>query len=326
MKRRSFLSGASAGVAATAIAAPAVAKAAADTTWRLAQAFPSALETQYQAVGLIARRVAELTGGRFRIETGDGAVNVLDAVSAGRVEIGYATSYDYVDRDPAFAFDTALPFGLNARQQTAWMLFGGGDALLGELFAGHNIHRLAAGNTGARMGGWFTRPILEPEDFKGLRIRAAGVAGDVLARLGAAPRPMRYYYYPGWWEGGAQLSLYVNADAWGRLPDGFRHALAAAAAEADRWTMAKYDAESPAALRRLLADGAELRAFPRHVQLAGYDAALAVYADYAARSERFARIYENWSRFQRDENQWFRVAEDTFDNFVFTATATAAMA
>lgn len=35
----------------------------------------------------------------------------------------------------AFGFETALPFGLNTRQQDAWMYYGGGMELVREFYA-----------------------------------------------------------------------------------------------------------------------------------------------------------------------------------------------
>src|SRR3546814_4670767 len=99
----------------------------------------------------------------FRSEIVPG-LQVLDAVQAGTVECGHTASYYYVGKDPTFAFDTAIPFGLNGRQQNAWMMFGGGMELMREFFKGYNCINFMAGNTGAQMGGWFRKEIKTVED------------------------------------------------------------------------------------------------------------------------------------------------------------------
>src|SRR5690606_1507701 len=115
-------------------------------------------------------------------------LQVLDAVQAGTVECGHTASYYYVGKDPTFAFDTAVPFGLNARQQNAWMYHGGGRALMNEFFKDYNLHAIPTGNTGAQMGGWYRKEIKTVEDLKGLKMRVGGFAGQVLTKLGVVPQ------------------------------------------------------------------------------------------------------------------------------------------
>ena len=82
----------------------------------------------------------------------------------------------------------------------------------------------------------------------------------------------KYYYYPGFWEGGPQLSVYVNVKQWEALPKAYQAVFEAAAAQSNIWMLAKYDAENMPALRRLVAGGAILKPFPRDVMEAAYKA------------------------------------------------------
>src|SRR5215475_4834041 len=139
MKRRTFLKSAAVGLASTPIAAPAIAQADPEIKWRLASSFPKSLDTIFGAANVISDRVAAATDGKFQIRVFAGgeivpAFQVLDAVQNGTVECGHSASYYYVGKDPTFAFDTAIPFGLNARQQNAWMYHGGGIDLMREFF------------------------------------------------------------------------------------------------------------------------------------------------------------------------------------------------
>ncbi|PWC75477.1 TRAP transporter substrate-binding protein [Azospirillum sp. TSH64] len=358
MKRRSFLTSAGVGVAASTLAAPAIAQSQPEIHWRLASSFPKSLDTIYGAADTIAARVAAATDGKFTIRpfaAGEivPGLQVLDAVQNGTVECGHTASYYYVGKDPTFTFDATVPFGLNARQQNAWIYNGGGMALLREFFDGYGVMNFPAGNTGVQMGGWFRKEIKTVEDLKGLKFRIGGFAGQVLAKLGTVPQQIaggdiypslekgtidaaewigpyddeklgfnkvaKYYYYPGWWEGGLNVSLLVNKQQWDQLPKQYKAVLEAACFEANLTMNAKYDAENPAALRRLVAGGAQLRPFPREVMEACYKAATELYEETAKTNPKFAKIYEPWKKFRDDEYLWFRVAENSFDNFAFTA-------
>src|SRR3546814_16401840 len=108
-----------------------------EISWRMASSFPKSLDTIFGAGEVIARRVEAATDGKFKIRVFAGGeivpgLQVLDAVQAGTVECGHTASYYYVGKGPTFAFDTAIPFGLNGRQPNAWMMFGGGMELTRE--------------------------------------------------------------------------------------------------------------------------------------------------------------------------------------------------
>ena len=357
MERRSFLKKTGAGLAAGAVAAPAIAQGLPEIQWRLASSFPKSLDTIYGAAELFQSRVAAATGGKFQIRVFAGgeivpAFSVMDAVKDGTVECGHTASYYFFGKDPAFALDTAVPFGLNAREYNAWFYHGGGKALLREFFATYNIMNFPMGNTAAQMGGWFRKEIKSVKDLDGLKFRVGGFAGKVLAKLGVVPQQIpggdiypslekgtidaaewigpyddeklgfqkvaQYYYYPGWWEGGPNLSLYVNQDKWKALPEEYKNIIEAAAAEANVDMLAKYDAKNPDALKRLVANGAKLRPFPRDVMEASYKAAQEVYAETTGAHPAFKKIYDAMVKFRDDQNLWHSVADGNFDRFMQT--------
>jgi len=353
MQRRKFLTAAGAGLAAVPLAAPAIAQGV--VRWRMASSFARSLDTIYGAAEILADRIKESSGGKFEIRVFAAGeivpgLQVLDAVQAGTVECGHTASYYYVDKDPTFAFDTAIPFGLNSRQQTAWIRAGGGGAALAELFKQYNCLAFPTGNTGAQMGGWFRKEIKTPDDLKGMKMRIGGFAGQVMTKLGLEPHQLaagdiypalekgtidaaewvgpyddeklglnkvaRYYYYPGWWEGGPQLSSLVNDKAWESLSSENKSIFQAAAWEAHAAMQAIYDARNPAALHRLMAGGTQLRAFSRDTMLACLKAANELYDETSETNPLFKKIYEDWRRFRTDLFQWFRVNEAAYDQFV----------
>src|SRR5437899_1536639 len=152
MQRRSFLKNAAVGVAAGTIAAPAIAQSQPAIQWRMAASWPKSLDTLFGGAELVAKRLAEITDGKFQIRVFAAgeivpALQVLDAVQAGTVEMGHTASYYYFRKDPAFALGTAVCFGTNTRQQNAWWYFGGGSHAMAPLFQEYGSLALLSGNT-----------------------------------------------------------------------------------------------------------------------------------------------------------------------------------
>ena len=130
-----------------------------------------------------------------------------------------------------------------------------------------------------------------------------------------------YYYYPGWWEGAAALSLYCGDKAFAALPPMYKEAIAAAAGDTVSWSVAKYDAQNPRALRELVAAGTKFLPFPQSVMEACFNAANELYAETIAKNPKFKKVYDSWKPFRNEEVLWFRVAENTFDNFMARQSA-----
>src|SRR5258705_1712805 len=193
MNRRKFLTQVGTGEAVGAVAAPAIAQSQPEVRWRCASSFPKSLDTIYGGGEVIAKRVAAITGGKFQIRVfGAGeivpAFGTVDAVQQGTVECTHTAGYYFVGKNKAFAFDTTVPFGMNQRQQNAWIYWGGGLQLMRDFFKDYNIISFPAGNTGTQMGGWFRKEVKTVADLKGLKMRIAGLGGEVMARLGAVPQ------------------------------------------------------------------------------------------------------------------------------------------
>jgi len=335
--------------------APAVIAGSPKISWRCASSFPKSLDTIFGAAEVAAKVVSEVTGGKFQIQVFAGGeivpgLQVADAVQSGTVECGHTAPYYYVGKDPSFAFGTAVPFGLNQRQFDAWWYVGGGEQVYNEFLKGYGITGILCGNTGTQMGGWFRKEIKSVADLKGLKFRIGGFAGQMLAKLGVVAQQIaaadiypalekgtidaaewvgpyddeklgfnkvaKFYYYPGFWEGGPALQYFVNTAKYNELPAEYKAALQAGCHAGNTMMMARYDAQNPAALRRLVASGTQLRPFPKPVLDAAYKAAMELYEETSAKNANFKKLWDHMRAFQKEEVLWFRVAEGTYDSYL----------
>src|SRR5690606_7305322 len=346
--------GAGAAAAAT-LAAPAIAQSNPKVSWRCTSSFPKSLDTIFGAAETMAKYVRESTDGNFDIQVFAAGeivpgLQAMDAAAAGTVEMCHTACYYYWGKDPTWALATAVPFSLNNRQMDAWLYHGGGNDLLNEFFSKHGLYGMPAGNTGVQMGGWYRKGVNSLEDLHGLKMRIAGIAGKVAEKLGVVPQQIaggdiypalekgtldacewvgpyddeklgfvkvaKYYYYPGWWEGGPTLHALINLEQWNNLPKAYQAALTSACEAANKDMMASYDYKNPAAIRRLVAQGAQLRPSSQEIMSAGFDAAHEIYKEITASNEDFKKIFESQQAFLNDAYLWAQIAEYTYDTFM----------
>jgi len=355
MDRRSLIKKAGIAGVLAAGAAPAV-HAQAAVRWRLASSFPKSLDTIFGSADMFARTVKALSGGKFEVSLHAAgelmpAFGVVDALQNGTIEIAQTAPYYFTGKDAIFAFACAVPFGLTARQMDAWMEHGNGRKLLDAFFANYNIKSYSAGNTGTQMGGWYRKEIKSAADLKGLKMRlGGGLFGEAMAKLGVVAQNMPagdvyqalekgtldatefvgpyddqklgfnkvapFYYYPGWWEGGAELGFFVNTKAYAALSPENKAIVDAATKVAARDMTAKYDAFNPIALKKLVADKTQLKPFPKDVMDAGYKASMEVFAEHEAKSAEFKKIHQDMRAFQRDQLLWERFSEFRFNSYM----------
>jgi TRAP-type mannitol/chloroaromatic compound transport system substrate-binding protein len=244
----------------------------------------------------------------------------------------------------------AIPFGLNSRQMSAWMVEGNGGKLFREFYANYNIVNFPGGNTGAQMGGWFRKEIKSVADLKGLKFRIGGFGGKIMERLDVVPQNIPggeiytalekgtidsaewigpyddqklgfnkvapFYYYPGFWEGGPQLDFYINTKAFDALSSENKAIIQAAANQAHVTMQARYDIRNPGALKQLVGAGTKLREFPKDVMNAAFKASMTFYDELSTKNENWKKIYTDFNAYRREQNLWFRFTEARFDSFM----------
>lgn len=355
MDRRSIIKNAGIAGVLAAGAAPAVHAQAQSVRWRLASSFPKSLDTIFGAADDFAKKVNEMSGGKFVITTHAAgelmpAFGVVDGVQNGTVECAHTAPYYFFGKDETFALGCAIPFGLNSRQMTAWMYEGNGLKLMREFYKNYNIINFPGGNTGAQMGGWYRKEIKSVKDIKGLKFRVGGFAGKVIERMGGVPQSIPggeiyqalekgtidaaewvgpyddqklgfgkvapFYYYPGWWEGGPQLDFFINDKAFNALSAENKAIVEAAASHAHVLMQSKYDAKNPTALKQLVAAKTKVLPFPKDVMDLAFKEAMGLYEEISAKNPNWKKVYDDYATFRRDQNLWFRFTEMRFDSFM----------
>jgi len=353
MERRTFLKGAAtAGVAtaATAFAAPAIAKSRKEmvmvSTWP--RDFPG-LGTGAQR---LAKRINDMTEGRIHVQyfaakERVGAFDSFDEVASGNAQAYHAADYYWKGKHPAWAYFTAVPFGLTYTEMNAWIRFGGGQELWDELAGGFGIKGLMAGNTGVQMGGWFNKEINSADDLKGLKMRIPGLGGDVMAKLGASPVSLpggqiyenlvsgaieatewvgpwndrfmkfyeaaKYYYYPGMHEPGAMLSMGMNAKWWADLSATDKAIIEAAAAAENDIMMSEYTAKNGEALNDLVKNqGVKLRKFNDDVYDAFGEAAAEVFEGVQSHSPLAKKIHSSFVDARSYLGAWSKISDQAY--------------
>ncbi|HHH46933.1 MAG TPA: TRAP transporter substrate-binding protein, partial [Thiotrichales bacterium] len=275
------------------------------------------------------------------------AFEVFDVVSRGTAQMGHGAAYYWKGKNEAFQFFSAVPFGLTADEQNAWLFHGGGMELWEESYRPFGVVPLAAGNTGVQMAGWFNREINSLEDLKGLKMRIPGLGGEVLRRAGGTPvnlpggelftslqsgvidatewvgpyndlafglyKAARYYYYPGWHEPGTTLEAIVNRKAFEALSPDLQAIVRAACRVANDEILVEYVARNNDALETLKNEHhVDVRRLPDDVLARLRALSEEVVQELADSSPEARRIYDSFRRFRDKVFAWTDISERAY--------------
>jgi TRAP-type mannitol/chloroaromatic compound transport system substrate-binding protein len=344
--RRNVLRGAGV-VLAGAVAAPSVARAQ-TRRWRMVTSWPKRLPGPGMSAERVAERIAVLSGGRLQIivhAAGEvvPAFEVLDAVGSGVAEIGHTAAFYWQGKQPAAAYYTTVPFGLTPTEHVAWVDAGGGQALWDELYAPFGVKPFMGGNTGTCMGGWFRRDVKALDDFRGLKIRALGLGGEVFRRLGATPqttppgeiltslqsgvldaaefvgpgtdialglyRVAPFYYYPGFNKPNGTGECIVSLAAWNGLDAELKAIIAHACAVEANFALAEMERLNTEALVALTGQhNVQLRGFPKDLVDAARKTSTDVLAELAGRSAVAKKVHDSYVAFRERVGGWSKIS------------------
>ena len=195
--RRSFLKHASAGaVGAAAMAAPMVSNAQ-TVSLRFQSTWP-AKDIFHEYANDFAKKVNDMAGGRLKIEVlPSGSVvpafQLLDAVNKGTLDGGHGVLAYHYGKNTALALWGSGPaYGMDPNMVLAWHYYGGGKAILEEIYKSLNIDVVSYvyGPMPTQPLGWFKKPVAKVDDMKGLKFRTVGLAIDVFKEMGTAVNPL----------------------------------------------------------------------------------------------------------------------------------------
>lgn len=322
--------------------------------WNLVTAWPP----RFPGLGLgaenFASRVKQASDARLRIKVYAGgelvpALEVFDAVSRGTAQMGHDPTYYHRGKVPAAQYFTAIPFGQNANEMSAWLYYGGGLELWQEYYAQFNLVPFPAGQTGVQMGGWFNKEISSVADLVGLKMRIPGMGGEIMQRAGVTQvtlpaseiftalqtgaidaaewvgpyndvslglhKAARYYYYPGWHEPGPTVGITVNKDAWDTLPDDLKAIVELAAQAISLDMQAEYNYGNAMALKQLQDDpDVEIRRFPDDVLELLRKLSLEAIDELSAEDGWSARIQKSYFDFFKLSQQNQLISEQAYLN------------
>lgn len=351
--RRQFLkSSLAAGVAAGGLLAGAPAIASGKRVWKMVMTWQKALPGLGTGAVRLAERITTLSEGRLEIRVYGGgelvpALGIFDAVADGTAEMGHGAPYYWLSKNRSCAFFCAVPGGLTAQEQNAWLYFEDGMRLWHELYADFGLISFPAGNTGTQMGGWFKNPLASAEDLKGLKIRMPGLAGEVIALLGANPQTLpgseiftalqsgvidatewvgpwndmalgfhkvaNYYYGPAFQEGGPTLELMINRQAYLDLPADLQRIIKISCATENMLMLSEFQANNLRAMAELQKDpNIQILPYSKDLLKAFYSTAEEVVAATAALGDINRRIYESYQSFRKTATRYSTVSEYGF--------------
>ncbi|MBR9827042.1 MAG: TRAP transporter substrate-binding protein [Oceanospirillales bacterium] len=334
------------------IAAPAV--AAPQFKWKMVTTWPKNFPGLGTGANRLAEMINAMSNGRIQVKVygaGElvGALEIFDAVSRGTAEMGHGAAYYWKGKSTAAQFFASVPFGMTAQEMNSWLYHGGGMELWEEVYDKFGLVPGAAGNTGVQMGGWFNKEINSVDDLKGLKMRIPGLGGEVLKRAGGTPvllpggeifsslqsgtidatewvgpyndmafglhKAAKYYYYPGWHEPGSTLECFINKEAFQALPEDLQVIVRSALRVANQDMLAEFTMKNNQALDQLVnKHGVELRNFPDDVLLKLRTLSDEVVAEEAQKDEISRKVYESFTAFRDQVQQWTAVSEQAYLN------------
>ncbi len=308
--------------------------------------FATSLPVLGDTIPAFAERVKTASNGSIRIKYYEPGklippFEILGAVSSGKVNAGFGSGAYWQGKIPEAALFSAVPFGPEADEYLAWLYKGNGIALYQEMYdtAGYNVKVLPYAVISPETSGWFKKPINEPEDLKGLKMRFFGLGGKVMQKLGVAVSLMpageifqalekgvidatefsfpaidqklgfykvvKYNYFPGWHQQATILELLINKDTWNSLSPSQQALLEMATKANIVDTLSYCEAIQGAAIRENIEKRGVHNMYWSDEMLGLFESTWKEVAnEQAAQSPGFDKIWKDLTAFRADYAYW----------------------
>ncbi len=311
--------------------------------WQVPMAFASSLTALGDTMPVVAEMLKDASGGRVNLQVFEPgalvpALSIFENVSTGNIPAGYSwMGYEW-GQVPVAALFGATPFGLESQEFLAWMYFHGGDKLLKEAFAPHNVYPILCGTISPEAAGWFRQEIKTVDQLKGLKFRAAGVGGEIMAEFGMSVTMLpggelyqaletgvldatefslptvdeqlgfhqvaKFYHLPGWHQPSTNQYLYINLNEWKKLNAQTQALIETTCKAGNAMAMAKSEALQGAVLKRFEAAGVKLVQYTPEILDAFKAATDKVMERRSAADPMWAKVYGSMREFQDEHRPW----------------------
>jgi TRAP-type mannitol/chloroaromatic compound transport system substrate-binding protein len=311
--------------------------------WQVPMAFASSLTALGDTMPVVADMLREASGGRVNLQVFEPgalipALSVFENVSTGNMPAGYSwMGYEW-GQVPVSALFGATPFGLESQEFLAWMYFHGGDKLLKEVFEPHNVYPILCGTISPEAAGWFRQDIKSVDQFKGMKFRAAGVGGEIMAEFGMSVTMLpggelyqaletgvldatefslptvdeqlgffqvaKYYALPGWHQPSTNQYLYINLNEWKKLNKQTQALIENTCMAANAYALARAEALQGAALKRFQEQGVTLVQYNEDILKAFKEATDRVMERRSKADPMWAKVYNSMREFQDEHRTW----------------------
>jgi TRAP-type mannitol/chloroaromatic compound transport system substrate-binding protein len=304
---------------------------------RVAMGYPTKIPLLGSLATRFAKEIDQRSHGQIKVKLYEPDTRVyrsaiLDAVAQGTVDAGWAAAGMWSQKNQAFHIFWGPPFSPSASDHYDWIIKGSGGALYEELYDRYNVKPIPVGMLGPEGGGWFRRPINDPGDLKGLRIRFHGLGGKVMKKLGVSvvklpskqilkalkkniiaatefstpyidksmnfDKAAKYYYYPGWHQPFTMIDLIINNDVWSQMALAQQKLIKQVCHENVLFGIAADQRLTDLALDDIRSRGVRVSELPSSIIYAAKQTWQQVSTNISANNKDFKRIYADHRAYQ----------------------------
>lgn len=313
---------------------------------------PIAFATNLPALGSpiveVAERLNKISGGNIKMKVYEpgklvAPPEILDAVSTGKVNSGYATAGYWQGKIPASALFSAVPFGPEASEYLAWLYYGNGRKLWQEMYDsyGYNVHNIPCAINAPETSGWFSKPIEKPEDLKGINMRFFGLGAKVMEKMGVGTvqlpggeifgalekgaidatefslpqidqrlgfhKIVKYNYFPGWHQQATLHELLINKDTWNKLSPTQQEIIETTCKASITESLAEGEASQFEVLAQSAEKGVELR-YWNDTMLKAFKSSWDEVVVEQSQNAFFKKVWDDMSQFRGGYDLWESLA------------------